>query len=494
MPLTRVSAPALSRSASVPAHRRYADESLLPDILHASAQHLQATSPTKLSSWPSRTTQPHTQWECKPAALEEIEDFISSEIHRLPKSMDSSVRLQVFREAFDLFIAHFKAYAAPLSEIKRAYDAHITELLRVARADMERDKNTELIDLFERTTSSLRSELRHKEKQLASTMKQLRELQKQHIAMLEEDARGPFGGGPVSKLQGAVQASKRSAALLKAFEGACEPAELAEAVQKLSGQMAKPQQLAACATSAKRLDGAQQVQLAAELLERLPAKDRARLLPLLARRATNAAKKLATLETAVADLCAELEPSARAAAVGAAVGPSADLSSRLALLRPQLAVRPPRPSAATEQQAASDAASRGYDATSLGHSDALLLMLLELWGGAASERAAALLRLLPPEQARSIAQSLLAGESALGGQPPQPAAAPAAAPTAAPAASPAAASAAAPAASFYQPTRLGPDAPEAAAARFSAPPSVEVEGEADMRVEVVQATDAAQST
>ena len=488
MPLSRVSAPGLARSSSVPADRRYVDASRLPDILHPSAQHLQAASPTKLSSFPSRTAQPLTQWECKPAALEEIEDFIAAEVGRLPKrSMDSGVRLQVFREAFDLFIAHFKVYAAPLSEIKRAYDAHITELLRAAKADRERGEDTELVELFERTTSSLRSELRHKEKQLATALEQLRELQTQHIAMMEEQA----GGSPVSKLQGAVVASKRSATLLKMFEGACDdPSEIAEAVQKLSGQIAKPQQLAACAASARRLELVQQAQLAAEIIERLPAKERGRLLPLLAQfkvPAVTPAKRVSILETAVGDMCAELEPAARAAAVGAAVGRSADLPSRIEMLRPQLAARPPQPSSAatatTEQQAAAHAAaassSLGHEPASLGCCDELLPLLMEQWGGAAPERVAALLALLPPERARAVAHGLLAaaggGENAPGGPPPPP-------PQAAPAAAPAATSA-------YQLTPLGPDPPEVAAARRPAPPlRVEGEASAEMRVEVVRPT------
>ena len=56
----------------------------------------------QLSSWPSRTTQPQTKWEVKPAALEEIEDFIAAEVGRLQtKPPDSRAKLQLYREALE---------------------------------------------------------------------------------------------------------------------------------------------------------------------------------------------------------------------------------------------------------------------------------------------------------------------------------------------------------------------------------------------------------
>ena len=244
--------PDIHRSASVPSRTRF------PVIDHASTvasaaqlatERWRTESPTQgmgLSSWPSRVTQPRTQWECKAPALEEIEAFILKELSRVPRAQqdkgsrprDGALKLQVYREAFDLFIGHFGTYAAPLTAIKRAYDDHIGELRRAAAvaASDHGDDSAKLLALSDATIAGLRTEVRNKEVQLSSALRQLRELQEASVADLEEEQMSP-AWGPVSKGASAlVDDGARSASLdhLKAWGSPTHPRGTARVARRLA--------------------------------------------------------------------------------------------------------------------------------------------------------------------------------------------------------------------------------------------------------------------
>ena len=76
-----------------------------------------------VSNWPAGSAH---GGQHRPDALAEIEQFLSAELQGLSTSPE--VRLQPHVEAFDLFISHFGLYSGPLSMIKRAYEARISQL------------------------------------------------------------------------------------------------------------------------------------------------------------------------------------------------------------------------------------------------------------------------------------------------------------------------------------------------------------------------------
>ena len=176
---------------------------------------------------------------------------------------DSALRLQVYRGALDLFIGHFDTYAVPLAAIKRAYDGHIDEL-RAALARAERGDHVEMISLFDSTTSALRSELRIKEQQLGAALRQLHTLQTEYIGELEEE--GLSKKSPADRLRGAVRATSKALRLLSAFEGVAGPGDLSDAVQRLTGRLAKPLQLKSAFAAAQALEPSHKAQLVTELL------------------------------------------------------------------------------------------------------------------------------------------------------------------------------------------------------------------------------------
>ena len=139
------------------------------------------------------------------------------------------------------------------------------------------------------------------------------------------------------RLRGAVRATTRARRLLSAFEGAAGQGDLSEAVQRLAGQLDKPEQLRAALTTAQALEPSHKALLVNALLSGMGHSARAAAIS-----APLGSLPAAHLEQAVGGACERLPPAERAALVGAAVGAASDGETRAALIGQQLRLRPPQ--------------------------------------------------------------------------------------------------------------------------------------------------------
>lgn len=158
-----------------------------------------------------------------PEALSEIEQFLHDELTRLDAAnAPPEVRLQAHREAFDLFIAHFGTYAAPLSSIKREYEAQIDTLQATLARSQQRfaAANAEFLSNHEQITASLASQLLEANERLARA--------RQRIAALEDGDVDLDTGEPVAAASGeglAQAASARGADVKSTSLGVDAPAQ-----------------------------------------------------------------------------------------------------------------------------------------------------------------------------------------------------------------------------------------------------------------------------
>lgn len=129
---------------------------------------------TRFSSWsalPHGHVGTHSH-QTKPWALYEIEDFLHGELNRPEVAEDPGLRFQTHREAFDMFIAHFGAYSASLSSIKREYETKI-DSIGARDASRTRSEHAELLATHERVSASLCAQLDDCNKQLRAAEQQV---------------------------------------------------------------------------------------------------------------------------------------------------------------------------------------------------------------------------------------------------------------------------------------------------------------------------------
>ena len=189
--------PRLQASASTPLvsgvrKRSGPPSSFLPKIGRAvrdEAQVKRAEDPVTVGSGGSRV----------PQALTEITDFLDAELKRLDADgAASELRLDAHRQAFDLFISHFRAYDAPLSSIKRSYEACIRMLEEQAAANARvvETMQAEFLASHERITSALQQQLQETEERLSLAQKEVARLQNNEDILGEPAA--PVGASRTS--------------------------------------------------------------------------------------------------------------------------------------------------------------------------------------------------------------------------------------------------------------------------------------------------------
>jgi len=443
---------ALGSSASVPMMRRLpaAEAGLvLPRVtqnrqLHPRPSPARRVAPRAaigVSSWPAGKARGGPQ---QPDALAEIEQFLSSELSGLDakQSASAEIRLQPHMEAFDLFIAHFDTYAGPLSAIKHAYEARITELEKAISGSGREsaNKHREFLQTHERITSSLNSQLGQTQAMLAAAQREIQALRNNEDILPPDEAEPTAtaaappptvgcrcsllgaGGSGVAPPSGSGGASGEGGSggkwsvVAKALDTnpdlkigrlvkqiarlATTPELLAQGARELLAMMEHDQLGVVFGSAIDGLKQEERVAVGMAACERMGVVERASFLE-QGMLSLSAAERASVIEPLAIGLGArEKEAVFSALLVTSALGED----ERLGLARQVLLSAPPRkPTKAGSGEMASESSTEAmrrmvfHEESRLAHSDGMVGVLLEAWGEVAPERIIKLVEALDSE-------------------------------------------------------------------------------------------------
>ena len=382
-------------------------------------------------------------------ALADVECFLRQELARLAfqetAQVPSELRLQKHKEALELLISRLGTQAAPLSAIKREYDAEANRLETEIR--QLRNGHAAAMGKFEQShseiTTALRAELQAVKSELAHAKVviealqegNVKEVDKQTLAGTKVSTR-PLAGNvklnvldndvdPIASPSSFSTTSSGTTAgirwtfvarvmdtsmakvdrLLKAVERQCTTPELLiEAVCQLMAMLSLDQlEHLIVGFYEAGVKEEQRVSLACALNKSMSELDRSVLIEHALLSLSPSAMAALLEETII-----KMSESQRERLLTQFIDALSSEEARLAAARTLLSRRPVAPSNRDDFEGKSH-----LHAQSLASADSLLALLVDLWGGEASERAAALLlKALPQEDLQKTLGQVLASSAA----------------------------------------------------------------------------------